>query len=403
MVAGPVLSAAPPRAVELARAILADIDDFAGRLAERILTSEQAYAESSLLTPEQLYRTCRDNVEAMLTTLAGSAPHRLDAARAAGRVKAEQGVSLAALLHAYRLGGRMIWEELMTRSGGQPTRELLDMAAQVWALVDVYSDAAAEGYRETADTRAREDAQARTRLVRVLFADHAANPGAVADAVRALRIPDRGRFLVVSLDEPDSASATESTQARLRGVGVESVWDTEIVGRIGLLWSSNPAGLDRGLDLLADAGRIGVSAQFDRPAATVTAVEQARLARRCGSAGVTRYDQVPVPLLLVRRPDDGRLAARQILGPVLALPAEERASLLSTLDAWFRCGGSTAAAAAELHYHRNTVLYRLRRIRELTGRDFADPVHAAELYVGLRGHQLLGDGADVAGWAAGPA
>lgn len=397
MVVGPVLSPTSPYDVELARAVLAGLDDFARRLAERILRSEQAYAESPLLSTEQLYRSCRDNAEAMLTALTGSPLPRLDAARAAGRVKAEQGVSLAALLHAYRLGGRMIWEELMARSDGHRTGELLDMAAQVWAIVDVYSDAAAEGYRETADTRAWEDAQARTRLVRALFTDHAANPGAVADAVRALRIPDCGCFVVVSSEEPDCAPAPDATQVQLRSAGVESVWDTDGVGRIGLLWAPDPGVLDRGLERFAACGRIGASTLFERPAGITTALEQARLAWRCGTAGVTRYDQVPVPLLLVRRPADGRVAAEQILGAVLALPAEERTSLLSTLDAWFRCGGSTAAAASELHYHRNTVLYRLRRIRELTGRDFADPVQAAELYVGLRGHQLVGDGAAAAG------
>jgi DNA-binding PucR family transcriptional regulator len=98
---------------------------------------------------------------------------------------------------------------------------------------------------------------------------------------------------------------------------------------------------------------------------------------------------VPVSLLLVSAPEASKLAAGQILGPVLALPPEEQDSLLSTLDVWFSCHGSTTAAAAQLHYHRNTVLYRLRRIHSLTGRNFSDPIDAAELYVGLRAHQLL--------------
>lgn len=375
--------------------MLESVDQLSEELVSRILSAEHGYVEATLLTPEQLYAACVDNLTAMLGNLAGGAPIRLEAARAAGQLKAEQGVPLAALLHAFRLGGRLIWDELMDRSEGRATNALLDMAAQVWALVDDYSDSAAEAYRETADLRAREDAESRGRLIRTLFGDHAANPAGAADALRTFRIPENSTFLVVSVEAAASPSAADVVQSDLRGVGVDSVWDTEVDGRIGLLWAATAEVLDSALDLLGRTGhgRIGVSSVFGRPGGTSRAVEQARIARRCAGHGgctPTRYESVPVSLLLVSVPDAGKLASNQILGPVLALPAEEQESLLATLDAWFSCRGSTTAAATQLHYHRNTVLYRLRRIHTLTGRDFSDPIDAAELYVGLRAHQLLG-------------
>lgn len=383
----------PPSA--LARTLLDSVDELAEELVGRILSAERAYAESTLLTSEQLRGVCLDNLTSLLSNLAGSAQLGLESARTAGRLKAEQGVPLAALLHAYRLGGRLVWEQLMARSDGRATRSLLDMAAQVWALVDDYSDAASEAYRESADLRAREDGEARRRFIRTLFADHSANPVGAEDALRALRIPERGAFAVVSAEVvPARAAVTDDASESLRELGVESLWDTEIDGRIALLHAANPTMLGSAVETLGRlcGGRVGVSSVFVRPAGIFAALEQARLARRCSdSAGsVTRYDAAPVSVLLVRLPDAGRLAAQQILGPVIALPADERHNLLSTLDTWFACHGSTTAAAARLHYHRNTVLYRLRRIQDLTGRDFSDPIHAAELYVGLRAHQLLG-------------
>lgn len=390
-----VSSDVAPSPTDLLGSMLESVDQLSEQLVSRILSAEHGYVEATLLTPEQLYAACVDNLTAMLGNLAGSAPIRLEAARAAGQLKAEQGVPLAALLHAFRLGGRLIWDELMDRSEGRATNALLDMAAQVWALVDVYSDSAAEAYRETADLRAREDAESRGRLIRTLFGDHAANPAGAADALRTFRIPENSTFLVVSVEAAASPSAADVVQSDLRGVGVDSVWDTEVDGRIGLLWAATADVLDSALDLLGRTGhgRIGVSSIFGRPGGTSRAVEQARIARRCAGHGgctLTRYESVPVSLLLVSVPDAGKLASNQILGPVLALPAEEQESLLATLDAWFACRGSTTAAATQLHYHRNTVLYRLRRIHTLTGRDFSDPIDAAELYVGLRAHQLLG-------------
>ncbi|PQP25898.1 PucR family transcriptional regulator [Rhodococcus opacus] len=390
-----VSSDVAPSPTDLLGSMLESVDQLSEQLVSRILSAEHGYVEATLLTPEQLYAACVDNLTAMLGNLAGSAPIRLEAARAAGQLKAEQGVPLAALLHAFRLGGRLIWDELMDRSEGRATNALLDMAAQVWALVDVYSDSAAEAYRETADLRAREDAESRGRLIRTLFGDHAANPAGAADALRTFRIPENSTFLVVSVEAAASPSAADVVQSDLRGVGVDSVWDTEVDGRIGLLWAATADVLDSALDLLGRTGhgRIGVSSVFGRPGGTSRAVEQARIARRCAGHGgctLTRYESVPVSLLLVSVPEAGKLASNQILGPVLALPAEEQESLLATLDAWFACRGSTTAAATQLHYHRNTVLYRLRRIHTLTGRDFSDPIDAAELYVGLRAHQLLG-------------
>ncbi|WP_027502342.1 PucR family transcriptional regulator [Rhodococcus sp. UNC363MFTsu5.1] len=388
---------APPTPAELLHDMRASVDDLADELVARIVAAEQDYADASLLTPEQLRFACWDNLSSMLANLDGTAPVRLESARAAGRMKAEQGVSLAALLHAFRLGGRLIWEELTARSDGRASQWLLDMAAQVWALVDVYSDAAADAYREAADRRAREDAEASRRLIRTLFANHALNPAGVADAVRAFRIPERGAFLVVSVRDSSSCPSADALRSRVSTVGIDSVWDTEVDGRIGLLWAPAEAALDAALAALGEigGGPVGVSRGFGRPGGIGAAVEQARQARRCapdGSGDPTRYDSVPVPLLVIRQPDAGQLAVRQVLGPVLALPADEQRSLLTTLEAWFAARGSTTAAAAELHYHRNTVLYRLRRIQELTGRDFSDPVHAAELYVGLCAHRLLGAG-----------
>jgi DNA-binding PucR family transcriptional regulator len=56
---------------------------------------------------------------------------------------------------------------------------------------------------------------------------------------------------------------------------------------------------------------------------------------------------------------------RAVLGPLLA---DAHAHLLETLRAYFRAGAATTAADA-LHVHPQTLRYRLRQVRELTGQD----------------------------------
>ena len=47
--------------------------------------------------------------------------------------------------------------------------------------------------------------------------------------------------------------------------------------------------------------------------------------------------------------------------------------LLESLEAYLDAGGSLTEAAACLPVHRNTLTYRLNRIRELTHSDLSDP------------------------------
>jgi sugar diacid utilization regulator len=63
--------------------------------------------------------------------------------------------------------------------------------------------------------------------------------------------------------------------------------------------------------------------------------------------------------------------------------------LLATLAAYFDCGGVATAAARDLHLSVRTVTYRLARIRELTGRDPAQPADALALHVAVIGARVL--------------
>ncbi len=73
------------------------------------------------------------------------------------------------------------------------------------------------------------------------------------------------------------------------------------------------------------------------------------------------------------------LLGRTVLGLLLEVAPAERRLLLETVEVWVASGGSAAVAAQSLFCHRNTVLDRLRRVRELTGRSVERPRDLVEL------------------------
>jgi len=83
---------------------------------------------------------------------------------------------------------------------------------------------------------------------------------------------------------------------------------------------------------------------------------------------------------------------RTTLGPLVEYDEQKRTDLVDTLEAYIEAGSSPSETAHRLHLHRNTVLYRLRRIRELLGRDPDEPEERLQLHLALRARVVLGHG-----------
>ena len=84
--------------------------------------------------------------------------------------------------------------------------------------------------------------------------------------------------------------------------------------------------------------------------------------------------------------------AGSALGPLLAHDRDNNADLVGTLGAFFAANGSPKEAAERLQVHRNTVLYRLDRVRDITGYDLEDANLRLRLHLALHVHLALGPG-----------
>ncbi len=105
-----------PEVSALSRRLLPECDALGIRMAERICAGIPLYAEGQVVDLDEVTASCADNLRYVLGILAGDSRASLDSPRATGTARAEHGVPYAAVLQAFRIGGRFIWELLVERA-----------------------------------------------------------------------------------------------------------------------------------------------------------------------------------------------------------------------------------------------------------------------------------------------
>lgn len=352
----------------LAQQAVGDLDRLTDRLVEDILRDDPSYAGGRA---EELRRSCRDNLARILGTLSGDGESAdvLDAPRATGQRRAEQGVPLEAVLHAYRLGHRVVWDALVEQAkGGGSVEILLEAASQVWELVDTFSSAVASSYREQERALRQRDASRREALFDALMEGGGREHAVAADAAASLDLPQAGRFAVVVVAGTAHGRAAGH---QLAGRGLQAAWRTRADRELALvsLGATPLETVVRLLDVVVGL-RAGVSPVFEALGDADVAHRHAQTALRALPAkelGARTLDGDLPRALLVTAPDLAERLVQRALGKVLGLPPDEREVLLETLATWLATGGSASQSAARLYCHRNTVLNRLRRVEALTG------------------------------------
>lgn len=109
-----------------------------------------------------------------------------------------------------------------------------------------------------------------------------------------------------------------------------------------------------------------------------------------GPGRVARAADLGVYRLLLTLRDDGEL--RPFVDRALAPLDEDHrngSALIETLEAFFACNGNLSEAARQLHLHRNSLIYRLNRARELLGHDMDDPELRLSLQLAIKGRRVL--------------
>jgi purine catabolism regulator len=148
------------------------------------------------------------------------------------------------------------------------------------------------------------------------------------------------------------------------------------------------------------AGRFGdVRAAASRATATHSlrmafhearcALEAVRL-RNGNAPEVASYADLGAFQLLLSLQDDDALSSycRSVLDPIERGEGEYGDELVRSLDVFIEHNGHWEKAANALFCHRHTLRYRIRRIEQLTGRDFSNARDRIEFWLALRGREL---------------
>jgi len=86
---------------------------------------------------------------------------------------------------------------------------------------------------------------------------------------------------------------------------------------------------------------------------------------------------------------EGQFAVQRLLGALIAYDDEHDSELIRSLEVYFEANRSWQEGARRLGIHKQTLVYRLHKVEELTGTDLRDFGVQAELYLALRTLRLL--------------
>ena len=382
-------------AASIVAAARTSLPDLVERVAHRIRTEIPCYAAEDVVAPADLRASVRANVDYILDSLTGRARANLSAPDATGRARAAQGVPLAEMLTAYRVGVAELWSALVTAARGLPgvpADDVIELAGAVFAAQNTYSDAALAAYRDEAREILRTQERERAALVEVILAGAAAK-GTLWEVANALRLPLDGAFLVIAAETEPGHDPIPRAESALAVIDVRSVWRLDAEVSLGVLSLPDRSRNGTVLTVLDKHAthRIGASPVFGELHQAGWALQLARLAlgSNNGDTGVAQFRDSPIDILVAAAPHAALETARAVLGSLLELPEDELDLLLGTFEAWVRASGSASVAGAELFCHPNTVRYRLRRIEAGTGRVLAHPGDVAELVTAVRAWREL--------------
>ena len=322
------------------------------------------------------------------------------------RRRAVQGVGMDAMMRAYRIAARVVWQETLELPVDQ---ELIGpLSTRMLEFTDRLTTAAEQAYANEAMRSAYEPELTRSALFEAILSDtgrdqhHHASKLNAPHCVVLVEVPQDAPG--VSLDDVAAALVREARAG---------YWTTRMRSVVAACPVDSAGGRDallRRLSRFTNARKpfsVSVGAIAEGPEEVRhsyrEAVEAMQVGARLSSVPGAIFDcQELAPLAsLVAEPERARRFAQGSLHPLGRLT--ERSWVLPTLSSYLRCQGRLKEVAADLAVHPNTVRYRLNELRPFLDSHAGDGDQSAALLLAVRVHEYLDDArlpdpVDAAGW-----
>jgi|SRR5579884_445036 len=314
--------------------------------------------------------------------------------RATGAARAAEGRPLAAVLRAYRLGGIAAFKYVIDCCGDElGVGEAANYAVLVMGFIDQLCDVVTQGYVEASSQLAAQHQRASRELFEDLIAGRFGSVDEIVGRAEYLgvAVPRQPSVLVAAPVEPENvpppliergAIFQRELERACKGARADS--PLVLVARNRLVMLARQLDEDLLEWALAKAGLHGVTSTAttlaDVPGAYQSAVSALELIRagRVPFRRLFSSTETAIITHLSETADGNGRFAHEILKDVL----DDR-HLIDALDAYFSTGNAVSAAH-RLGVHPQTMRYRLRKIRELTGRDPAQGWDRFVLELSLR-------------------
>ena len=384
------------------------LEEVVERAQEAIWNAVAAYPRSGTDLADDVRDAVRINVTTLANVLSQSREIKrdeLDGIRRVGARRADQGIPLDDVLHAYRTVSRVCWDVLAEECRAQDNDALeatIELAEAVLRYTDEISTAVAEAYAKAQRRIVREQEGARREFLSELLYGTDTPPDELLGRAHAFGYDltlgylalvgvgpesSQGREAVVAsavaassgraTADPIILQKAEHTIALLpveQSADVSAVPD-KLAAELGGKWRFGVGGPDLGLDGIRkayleakEALEVGVALELD---GNVYRFED-----------VLMYHFLRIDHALVDRFVD------QMLGPLIDYDARRKGELLKTLEMYFKADGSVKLAGEMLFAHPHTVTYRIKQIQRLTGWSLREPEDKLRLQLAVRAYRL---------------
>jgi sugar diacid utilization regulator len=375
-----------------------EIVDYRAPSDERILDQEFGFAV--------------ENVDVLVASLESGTPipeDHLERSREIAARQVHQGVALESFLHAGRLWERVCLEMVLSVAHTDIPHEreaALEIARRIADLADRVATAATGAFLDEIAGRgllrndlldalltAKGDGNHALRLARMLHLRLAASYIVVVvrgDGVAPPAAPEQPPSARRTLDR-----IVEQTRRHLRPSAGSLLVGMRNGDLVVLFPTAGPTDLDtvtQECERLAEAlgadVSIGMSGWHEgRGAIAIALVEAMEAVKIADSTGIrgraVGIDEVLVDSMLESSVSAQRIL-KQTLQPLVNYDEARKTELTKTLRAYVDARLNITKSAAALYVNPNTVVYRLRRIKELSGRDPHDPDDLLVLSLALK-------------------
>ena len=320
------------------------------------------------------------------------------------RRRAAQGVGKDALLRAFRIAVRVVWQETLELP---VDAELIGpLSTRMLEFTDLMTTAVEHAYAAELMRAPGEPELGRSALFEAILSDqgheeyHHAEKLAAPHCVVVVEIPQAA--VGISLDDLAAALVREARAAywttRMRSV--VAACPVEAAGGRDALLRRLARFTNARKPLTVAVGSIAEGPEEIRHSYH-EALEAMRVGTRLaatggrgaaeGAAGRVHDCQELAPLAALVGTDQERARrfASGCLRPLGRLA--ERSWVLPTLSAYLRCQGKLKEVAADLAVHPNTVRYRLNELRPFLDSHAADGDQSAALLLAVRVHEYLAE------------